>query len=70
MVRFAMVLSLLAGCALPGKARAAEDACKACRDDLHACMQAHSKDACRTNYDICLRHCRPQASKKQIKEIQ
>jgi hypothetical protein len=35
----------------------AMDACKGCRDDCDACIKAHSKDACKTNYDICIRHC-------------
>lgn len=32
--------------------------CKLCREDYRACKQAHSEAACRTNYDICMKHCR------------
>jgi hypothetical protein len=60
-VRIFAILPLLIGCAVAGAASAAQmDECKACREDLLACTKAHSKDACRTNYEICLRHCRPQ----------
>lgn len=34
------------------------DACKECRDFQRACLQAHSKAACKTDYDICMKHCR------------
>ncbi len=36
----------------------AADSCKACRDFQRACLKAHSKAACQTDYDICLKHCR------------
>jgi hypothetical protein len=51
---------LVAGLAAAGNA----DACKACRDDHDACIKAHSKDACKTNYDICMRHCRQPDARK------
>jgi hypothetical protein len=38
-------------------ARAA-DSCKDCRDFQKACLQAHSKAACKSDYDICMKHCR------------
>ena len=31
---------------------------KLCRDDYNACVTAHTKGACKTNYDICMNHCR------------
>jgi hypothetical protein len=46
--------ALVAGAAPAG----AQDECKACREDYQACTKAHSKDACKTNYDICVKHCR------------
>jgi hypothetical protein len=64
-VRIFAILPLLFGSGLAGSASAAQmDECKACREDLLACTKAHSKDACRTNYEICLRHCRPQDPRK------
>ncbi len=36
----------------------AADACKLCREDYQACVKAHSQSACKSNYDICLKHCR------------
>jgi hypothetical protein len=38
-------------------ARAA-DSCKECRDFQRACVKAHSQAACKTDYDICMKHCR------------
>ena len=37
-------------------ARAA-DSCKECREFQKACLKAHSKAACQTDYDICMKHC-------------
>jgi hypothetical protein len=34
------------------------DTCKECRDFQRACLQAHSKAACKIDYDICMKHCR------------
>jgi hypothetical protein len=34
------------------------DACKDCRDFHKACVKAHSQAACKTDYDICMKHCR------------
>jgi hypothetical protein len=36
----------------------AADDCKECRDFYRACLTAHSKAACKTDYDICMKHCR------------
>jgi hypothetical protein len=55
---FATAVVLLGYSFMANAAPAAQqDECKACRDDHQACTKAHSKDACKTNYDICLRHC-------------
>ena len=32
------------------------DNCKECRDFHRACLTAHSKAACKTDYDICMKH--------------
>ena len=37
--------------------RAADD-CKDCRDFQRACVKAHSQAACKTDYDICVKHCK------------
>jgi hypothetical protein len=37
-------------------ARAADD-CKICRDYNQACVKAHSAAACKSEYDICIKHC-------------
>jgi hypothetical protein len=31
--------------------------CRACRDFRQACLKAHSKEACNTDYVICMKHC-------------
>ena len=36
----------------------AADSCKDCRDYQRACVKAHSQAACKTDYDICMKHCR------------
>jgi hypothetical protein len=36
----------------------AADSCKECRDFQRACLAAHSKAACKTDYDICMKHCK------------
>ena len=57
-MRAAIVLTLLvAFCGGTGAARA-QDTCKECRDFQRACLTAHSKAACKTDYDICMKHCR------------
>ncbi|MEA2982063.1 MAG: hypothetical protein QOF09_3886 [Alphaproteobacteria bacterium] len=57
---FAVVLALLAywslGSAVPAAAQS--DDCKLCREDYQACVKAHSQGACKSNYDICMKHCR------------
>jgi hypothetical protein len=60
MSRTATVLLLLLiafGASAPARAQKA-DACKSCREVQQACRKAHSKDACNTDYVICMRHCR------------
>jgi hypothetical protein len=41
-----------------GPVRAADSCTKECREDYRACKGAHSEGACRTNYDICVKHCK------------
>jgi hypothetical protein len=36
----------------------AADSCKDCRDYQRACVKAHSQAACKSEYDICMKHCR------------
>ena len=31
--------------------------CQDCRDYHQACIKAHSQQACKSEYDICLKHC-------------
>ncbi len=39
-------------------AQAKTDQCKICRDYNAACVKAHSKEACKSELNICLKHCR------------
>jgi hypothetical protein len=41
-----------------GAANAQSNECNRCREDYAACVKAHTQGACKTNYDICLNHCR------------
>jgi len=45
-------------CSMMGAADAQSSDCKLCRDDYRACVKAHTQGACKTNYDICMNHCR------------
>jgi hypothetical protein len=60
MIKLFATVSVLLGCVFMASAAPAgqQDECKACRDDYQACIAAHSKDACKANRDICLKHCR------------
>jgi hypothetical protein len=54
------MMSVLLGFVVMASAAPAgqQDECKACREDYQACKAAHSENACKTNRDICLKHCR------------
>jgi hypothetical protein len=56
-MRIGIVLVLLA---LVGAepARAEQTSCRMCREQQRACVQNHSRAACSTEYDICMKHCR------------
>jgi hypothetical protein len=45
-------------CSMIGAAVAQSSECKRCREDYLACVKAHTQGACKTNYDICMNHCR------------
>ena len=54
----AMLAVLAAFCAAePARAQAANN-CKICGDAQRACVKNHSRAACSTEYDICMKHCR------------
>ena len=54
-----MLLMLVGHCVVGHPAAAAESQdCKPCREDYAACVKAHTQGACKTNYDICMNHCR------------
>jgi hypothetical protein len=52
-----VLIALIGYLSTPNLVRAA-DSGKECRDFQRACLQAHSKAACQTDYNICLKHCR------------
>jgi hypothetical protein len=45
-------------CSMVGAADAQSNECNRCREDYAACVKAHTQGACKTNYNICLNHCR------------
>ena len=58
MKAFAIGLALLGCCCMTGTALAAQsNDCKQCREDLRACVKNHSQGACKSEYDICTKHC-------------
>jgi hypothetical protein len=36
----------------------AADSCTECREYYRACAKNHSQTACKTDLDICMKHCR------------
>jgi hypothetical protein len=53
----AVLVTLL--CALCSSQAVGSGNCaKDCRDYERACLKAHSQDACKTDYDICMKACR------------
>jgi hypothetical protein len=57
-IAIAMVLALMAlGAAGPVRAQAT-NSCKTCAESQRACVKNHSRAACTTEYDICMKHCR------------
>jgi len=44
-------------CSMIGEAVAQWSECKRCGEDYLACVKAHTRGACKTNYDICMNHC-------------
>jgi hypothetical protein len=56
-IGLALMLLLMGSIGSPLRAAPA-DACKVCRDQQKACVQAHSRAACTTEYEVCMRHCR------------
>ncbi len=53
---YGMLLVLFGCCCAMGPALAADD-CRTCREYHQACVKAHSQAACKSEYDICLKHC-------------
>ena len=57
----AVILLALFGCigaACAAQAAASDSCTKDCRDYQRACLKAHSQDACKIDYDICIKACR------------
>jgi hypothetical protein len=55
-IAIALVLVAL-GAAGPVRAQGTNN-CKLCADAQRACVKNHSRAACGTEYDICMKHCR------------
>jgi hypothetical protein len=55
-IAIALVLVAL-GAAGPVRAQGT-NTCKLCADAQRACVKNHSRAACGTEYDICMKHCR------------
>ena len=51
------LLVLFAYVSGPVTVRAA-DRCKDCRDYQRACVKAHTQAACKSEYDVCMKHCK------------
>ena len=54
----AIVLALVALGATGQVRGAPANNCKTCAEAQRACVKNHSRAACGTEYDICMKHCR------------
>jgi len=45
-------------CAVDVASAAPLDNCRLCRESHAACVKNHSRDACKNELDICIKHCR------------
>ena len=57
-MRWIAIVLVLAAFGAAEPLRAAGTNCKVCADAQRACVKNHSKAACSTEYDICMKHCR------------
>jgi hypothetical protein len=58
-MRVIAILVALAAFGAAGPVRAEQaNNCKICADTQRACAKNHSRAACATEYDICMKHCR------------
>ena len=58
-LRALVILGCVFACA-PAHAQATID-CKSCPIERKICRQAHSQQACDSEYAMCMKHCRPRA---------
>ena len=56
-------------CSMIGAAGAQSSECKLCREDYEACVKAHTRGACKTNYDICMNHCRKKIGQQSTQNV-
>jgi hypothetical protein len=57
---FAIVMLVLSGICIEYTAAQAQqsDACKQCSEQRKACMSNYAGKTCKSEYDICMKHCR------------
>jgi hypothetical protein len=61
MPTFVLVLLLaLSLCGMNRQARAeTAESCQKCRDHNRVCLQNYSQTTCKSEYEICMKHCKP-----------
>jgi hypothetical protein len=57
-IAIVFLLALFECLSAAGATQAATSCSKDCRDFQRACEKAHSQAACKTDYDICMKHCK------------
>ena len=57
---FAIVILLLSGLCIDNTAVQAQqsDTCKQCKEQQRACTANYPGKTCKTEYDICMKHCK------------
>jgi hypothetical protein len=60
MMRWAALLSVLVFSASANDTARAQQTndCKLCREYQQACLKNHTREACNSEYDICIKYCR------------
>jgi hypothetical protein len=54
----AMLVLVFLSCGHQSARAETAESCKTCREYNVACLRNHSPTACRSEYEICMKHCR------------
>ena len=58
MPRIVLLACLLVLNTIGNSLHAEENSCQQCRDYNHVCLQNYSQATCKSEYELCMKHCR------------